>query len=284
MERRIMKLMRVTKYDPTSLKSFFQPLRFTIAIDAIIEGTSKGAVWMNDPSDLTLAVLWDFADGIYVMTTERINQHLESLKSLLFEEIIPEAEKEKASPLFVMYIFPECDNKQIHALFDSTWNISKQRASFYEYQMGKDPSKRELGGLPLSYEGSFMNKSSLHDSSISKMDVLRKEIEADWESIDDFLTCGIGYHVRNIEDNSLASWVYIEKIAGSCAEFAIETQEHYRRQGLGQYAAREMIRKSQDLGLIPQWYCFSNNIASVKLAEKLGFQKMQDFDVYVIQK
>jgi GNAT superfamily N-acetyltransferase len=284
MERRTMKIKRVTKYDPTSLKSFFRPLRFTIAIDAIIEGTSKGVVSMNDPSDLTLAVLWDFADGIYVMTTETIDRHLESLKSLLFEEIIPEAKKENARCLFVMYIFPECDNKEIRALFDSTWIISKQRASFYQYQMGKNPSNRELVGLPLSYEGSFMNKSSLHDSSISKMDVLRKEIEADWESIDNFLTCSVGYYVRDTKDNSLASWVYIEEIAGSCAEFAIETQEHYRRQGLGQYAAREMIRKSHDLGLIPQWYCFSSNIASVKLAEKLGFQRMQDYDVYVIQK
>lgn len=277
-------MKRITKYDPTSLKSFFQPLRFTIAVDAIIEGTSKGAVWMNDPSDLTLAVLWDFADGIYVMTTERNNQHLQSLKSLLFKEIIPEAEKESVNPLFVMYVFPEFSKKEILALFDSTWKISKQSASFYEYQIGKSPPKRELGELLLSYEGSFMNKSSLHDSSISKMDMLRKEIEAHWESIDNFLTCSFGYYVREIEDNSLASWVYVEKIAGTCAEFAIETQERHRREGLGQFAAREMIRKSLDLRLIPQWYCFTNNIASVKLAEKLGFEKIQDFDVYIIEK
>lgn len=275
-----MKIERITEYDSASLKSFFQPLRFTIAVDAIIEGTSKGVVWTNDSSNPTLAILWDFADGIYVMAIEGIDQHQESLKSLLAEEIIPMSE----SPLFVMYVFPECNEKEIHSLFDSTWNILKQTASFYEYRMRENPSREELGELPVSYEGNFMSKSVLLDSSISKMDALRKEIETEWNSIDKFLATSFGYYVRNIEDNSLASWVYIEKIARPCVEFAIETHEHYRHQGLGQFAAREMISKSRDLGLVPQWYCFRDNIASVKLAEKLGFKKIQDFDVFIIEK
>jgi hypothetical protein len=84
--------------------------------------------------------------------------------------------------------------------------------------------------------------------------------------------------------NSLASWSVIGNITRFCAELGTETMEDYWRKGFAKYIPRQMISISSRKKLTPPWYCFQNNLASVKLAVKMGFQNIQDFMVYVIEK
>jgi RimJ/RimL family protein N-acetyltransferase len=60
--------------------------------------------------------------------------------------------------------------------------------------------------------------------------------------------------------------------------------EKYRRQGLATFVANQIILISYYKKLTPHWYCFQSNTASVKLVEKLGFNKIQDFLVFVVEK
>ncbi|MCK5347037.1 MAG: hypothetical protein KAR20_26690, partial [Candidatus Heimdallarchaeota archaeon] len=98
-----MKLQRILIFDRGLLLSFFDPLTFTIAVEALIERTSKGALWLDDPNDPSLGILWDFADGIYLVSKGCTDLMVESIQKLFQEEIIPEAEKRCDSPVFVIY-------------------------------------------------------------------------------------------------------------------------------------------------------------------------------------
>jgi RimJ/RimL family protein N-acetyltransferase len=279
-----MKLIRVSEYDIAFLRSFFQPFHFAIAVEALLEGSSYGAIWMDNLSHPTLVVLWDFADGIYIMSLERNKEQLKALKFLLQEEIIPEAEKRSDAPVFVIYILPEYDENEIRALFDSKWHVSKENASFYEFPLVELPSKKQVYELPSSLEGNLMDMDLFQDLSIRYIEVLREEIESEWDSIESFLACIFGYYIRDLDNNSLASWAIGGKIAKSCGEFEIHPLEQYQRQGLGQFAAQELIEHALERGLVSHWYCFQHNVPSVNLAERLGFQKMRDFEVFVIKK
>lgn len=279
-----MTLTKVTDYDPVLLLSYVQPLSFTIAVETIIEGSSTGVVWMDEPSHPTLVVLWDHKDGVYIVSLENSQRHMEDLRALFKKEIIPEAEKHNEAPVFVIYTFPEYDENGIGALFSPDWNVTRKTASFYHLPLVGYSSEQDGNQLPLMLEGNFIDLEVLTDSTIPNICILLEEIESNWESIDNFLTGSFGYYVKDLENNSLVSWIVVEKIARSCAEFAIETDEYYRCKGLGEFATREMIKHSLKLGLTPHWYCLRDNIASKKLAEKVGFQKMQDYEVFWVER
>jgi GNAT superfamily N-acetyltransferase len=279
-----MRLTRVSEYDLAVLQSFFQPFRFTIAVEALLEGSLNGSIWMDNLTHPTFVVLWDFADGVYIISLEKTSEHLNILGALFQDEIIPQAERQHEAPMFVIYILPEHNENEIRGLFDSRWIISKQKASFYEFPHTEFPSKHKVHRLPPSLESNLMDMDLLWDSSIKNIGILIEEIESDWGSIENFLAHSFGYYIKDLNNNTLVSWVLVENIARSCAEFAIETDEQYQRQGLAQFAAQEMIKYTLERGLVPHWYCFQSNVPSVGLVEKLGFRKMHDFEVHVIQK
>ncbi len=279
-----MRLAKVLEYDLDILQSFFQQFRFTIAVEALLEGPLSKSIWMDSPTHPTFGVLWDFADGVYIMSLQKTSEHLKTLKTLFQEEIIPHAERHHESPLFAIYILPEFNESEILGLFDSKWTITRQIASFYEFSLAESPSKHQKEKLLPSLEGNLMDIDLLHDSSIENIEILIKEIESVWGSVENFLTHSFGYYIKDLTKNTLMSWVIVEKIARSCAEFAIETAEQYQRQGLAQYAAQEMIKYALQRGLVPHWYCLQNNTPSVSLAEKMGFQKMRDFEGYLVEK
>lgn len=99
-----------------------------------------------------------------------------------------------------------------------------------------------------------------------------------WGSISRFLQHGFGYCL-----------LHRDKIASECisifaspnyAEIDIATHPDYRGMGLAHRAGELFIEHCLEHGLIPKWDCDIDNIASIKLAEKLGFDKPQPYSVF----
>ena len=99
-----------------------------------------------------------------------------------------------------------------------------------------------------------------------------------WPSAADFLEHGLG--VCLIKDDEMVSLCYSACVADGLAEIDIITQEEYRGRGLGTLVAQQFIRECVDRGTTPTWDCFVYNVASVRLAEKLGFIKVRTYPFY----
>ena len=67
-------------------------------------------------------------------------------------------------------------------------------------------------------------------------------------------------------------------------DIGIYVLENYKRRGLATAAASLVARSLQGDGLIPVWSCGSDNIASLKLARKLGFGEVSRRTYVVIEK
>lgn len=280
----VMNLVRITDFDKNKLLSFFKPLEFTIAVEAIIDGTSEGALWMDGPVKPSIGLLWDFADGVYLVSKEYSESLRQAIQDLFENDIIPETEKRTESPVFVLYAFPSQWNDNIYSLFSTGWTVSNETACFYERPLSLPDPKTSLDSLPAPFFGKPIDSKLFTSSHLKNLHKIIKEVESDWGSLEKYLSGGFGYCVIDEKANSLASWGVTGNIARSCAELGIETMEDYRRKGFATYITSQMLSTSSRLKLTPHWYCFKNNIASVKLAEKNGFHKIQDFMVYIIEK
>lgn len=95
-----------------------------------------------------------------------------------------------------------------------------------------------------------------------------------WREADDFLEKGKGYCVTC--GDTIASWAFSAAISSGEIDIGIETNAKYKQQGLGRIAAQKMIQYAIGQEKDPVWACHYQNIASEKMAEKLGFVKVSE--------
>lgn len=99
-----------------------------------------------------------------------------------------------------------------------------------------------------------------------------------WDSADDFFENGVGFSV--FHENKLASTAYSAFIHDDKLELGIETVEEYRGKGYAQYVCASLIDYCMDNNYEPIWSCRLENVASYKLAQKLGFEPSTEIPFY----
>lgn len=75
------------------------------------------------------------------------------------------------------------------------------------------------------------------------------------------------------------SWAFSAAVSSKEIDIGIETSSKYRQQGLGIIVAKRMIQYVFEQGKKPVWACHYKNVASEKMAEKLGFIKVSECSI-----
>lgn len=102
--------------------------------------------------------------------------------------------------------------------------------------------------------------------------------EAYWGRAACFLSKGIGVAILDGE-NVVSECVSIFS-SEDRVEIDIWTEEACRGKGLAQLAGQHMIRSCLENKRTPHWDCDVHHLASIKLAEKLGFQRTKTYRVF----
>lgn len=96
-----------------------------------------------------------------------------------------------------------------------------------------------------------------------------------WRSSAEFISKGKGYGV--FYKGTPASWAFSAAVSSDEIDIGIETTETFRQRGLGMIAAERMIQYCFEQYKSPVWSCDVKNIASQKIAEKIGFVKASEY-------
>ncbi len=101
---------------------------------------------------------------------------------------------------------------------------------------------------------------------------------SNFNSVQDFMEHGIGYVILQGGEiiAGASSYTYCEGMI----EINVETKQEYRKKGLAKACASKLILECLDRKLYPRWD--AANIASVALAEKLGYRFDREYVVYSI--
>ncbi|WP_313893201.1 GNAT family N-acetyltransferase [Psychrobacillus sp.] len=194
-------------------------------------------------------------------------------------------------------------NKDFYQLLKENYNIRKnanERFTLFSPSQKWDQAINELFGKELKqiYRYSFQfNKgtySSIKKSEIPKeftlveMDekTITKSIDFNesyfneyWGSVSKFLENGFGYCLLHSE--TVVSECTSIFCSPQYAEIDITTQEKYRGMGLGQKVAEIFMERCIEKRINPKWDCDINNVASIKMAERLGFENPIKYSIYV---
>lgn len=153
---------------------------------------------------------------------------------------------------------------------------------FPRYNFTKNPEhlskghlQKLLSPLPAGYELKKIDATIAKESSLHE---LSEDFIAQFNSIDDFISRGVGFVVLNegqVVCGATSFSIYDEGI-----EIEIATHPQHRRKGLATITASALILDCLDRGIYPSWDGANNE--SVKLAEKLGYIFKESYDTYFI--
>ena len=81
----------------------------------------------------------------------------------------------------------------------------------------------------------------------------------------------------------IASWATVDFIATGAGDLGFFTQPEYRRRSLGTIAASAALEHGFASGLQQvNWTCDAGNPGSIRTAEKLGLERIQDYHQAVL--
>jgi GNAT superfamily N-acetyltransferase len=221
-------------------------------IRAVLEGSQGGRVFADARSGASFVVTcFGFAQWVGQEARCRLDGVIEGLL----------ARPEQGLPRYWhWYAPPPHWEDRLEAEGPARMRRRARWRSVFEGTMPALPAPDVLG-----FELRLLDATLLHQASPLGVDLESRF----WRSGSDFLARGLG--LCALQDGRIVSLCYAACVTGGLAEVDIVTLPEYRKQGLGRLVAHRFIRECLARGIRPTWDCFTENVASMDLARKLGF-------------
>lgn len=258
--------MKEIKNNLEVLKELNQPEISHFVIDSIIESNTPARVYVNKPENPSRSIIWE---GHNIILGGDISQAKEMATDLA-DNILTDEVREKL--YFAKLITPSEDwQDSLIEAFDDCKVKTMDRVLFRHSledipELENDDQQLEIRVID----------SEIIDSELEK-DGMIEEIKGMWGSIDKFLRDGFG--TCGIKDGKVVCWCTGEYFSEDYCGIGIETVEEYQQQGIATLTAAAFLKETKQQGLIPHWDSWKENTPSVKVAEKLGFERVKDYSV-----
>jgi RimJ/RimL family protein N-acetyltransferase len=103
-------------------------------------------------------------------------------------------------------------------------------------------------------------------------------VDSFWRSHAAFTQTGVGFCVTR--EQTITAWCLTVFASERQRELGVATVPQFRSQGFATLAAAATLEYCMTQGWTPHWHCWEDNIASQRVAEKLGFEQPKQYSVY----
>ena len=233
---------------------------------AVIEGRSKGRAFLDDAADPRAALVCTGSECVYVAGGQGRGGFNQQLRQLIMTEVIP-AHRSVGQEFLSLFSFPESYAEELEELFSDQLPL---RTPLSTFSFDRDLFQARHGTFE-GPEGSSVALKKLGKEELAspENEYVASEVLAYRGTIERFLRDGAGYCA--LDGENLVSWCYVQAYGHGSQTLDIWTAPTHRRQGLGTLVAAAVIEASLSDGYAPFWICDKANLASRKLAERLGF-------------
>ena len=242
-----------------------------MVLKSVFEENTEGRLWKCDGTYF----LWDKGNIVsYVFGEKPSSECFDELPVFIQEEIKKDAEEEGIS-FFKLRNLTEMSDKMLKSMFGDT-EFRTLEKYFYEYK------KEDVENFESSLEGleiMDIDKEMLERIDFRNLDDVVDELRWMWPSLGIYFEKGFG-KVAVVEDE-IVCWCTAEYVSEGMCGIGIETLDKYRQKGIGTKTATEFVRYCLSRDMTPYWECDASNEASVRLAEKLGFDKLSESQVFL---
>ena len=239
--------------------------KLKLALHSISQGNTLGELWSYNQETF---FLWDKGNVVLYIFGKKLSiGSLEDLR-VFFEDVI---RKDAVHEGFQYFKLDDATGSiPVSSIFGDLESLDS-----YFYGYNKEDVTVPVGCFDIV----DIDEDLLKKTGLSHLEQVEDEIRWMWPSLDRFFEKGFGKAA--IIDDKIVCWCTAEYVSENMCGIGIETSEEHRKQGIATVTAAEFIRYALDKGIRPHWECHAKNQASVRLADKLGFSKLESKTVYL---
>lgn len=256
-----------------------------LAVKSILLNHSPGEVYTDSVISPKTALVWNNGHNFFILGDLGNKIFYEQLSKIIYGDIFIQAkQKDNLLDFYIRFFQNQSNasgkyNEILSDLFiENPVVIMKYR--YYEL----DLSEYRISKLDDSLLGTGISVEFIDESLLEKTDLINYGniigmIKENWRSEELFLKNGFGFCL--IKDNSIISWCISDYNIDNQCEIGVETDDAYWRKGYATIAVTEVLNYCKQIGIRKVgWHCMDSNVASYKLAEKVGFKRMDDYITY----
>ena len=243
-----------------------------LVVASIAAGNTAARLWVaGQPAGGVVMLLWDKGNNVFYLGGDPVPETARrDLAALIAAHIRLAALAEDrarfkarafapSSEAALAQIFGEIDLKEAHTLFYTFPNIPP-----------KTPATPDVGGLRFA----SIDRALLASDTMENIAHIRSEIRWMWPSQERFYEQGFGV-AAVVEDRAIC-WCTAEYVSAHCCGIGIATDPAYERRGVATATAARFVIEAQRRGIVPYWECASWNSASIRVAQKVGFEQIAE--------
>lgn len=241
--------------------------------DSIIEGNTQGRIYVNSKDSPELYVIFDGGNFVLYLGGETDNhEEYEKCVNYIRESILTEDLKEFGEWITISYTSNIWKNTLLDVLKGLT--IEQDNRVLYKYNLVNTPHDNELD---LFFQVKAIDENILNNSELENIEELLDEIIGMWGNTEEFVKNGFGYCA--LYGEKLISWCTGEFFSEKTCGIGIYTIEEERKKGVASAVTKCFVAECSNRGLVPYWDSWDDNVSSIKVAEKVGFDKVEVYGV-----
>ncbi len=263
---------------PGQVSRLFEVPELNYRIVSIEAGNSPGGAWLDDVQNPRTAFVWDGAHCLYFGGDADNEAFNHALTTLLTGTLLPDV-RQRVLSILKLHVTSEDWTPVLETAFHSV-QLQRRRRVLYGIQASAD-LLRAPDALQDGLSLRRIDSDLLAHTGLQNLDAMRAEIDSGWPSPERFLSEGIGYCVHH-ETDGIVAWCTAEYVSAGVCGVGIETLEAYQVHGLATAMASAFVREASARGLWVWWDSWLTNMPSVRVAEKTGFQKVCEYDAWLL--
>ncbi len=256
--------------------TLFKNNKKSFVFNSIIEGFTPGRIYLDNVETPNYYVVFDGGNFVlYVggnITSEDTYKECANFinKSILTDEL---------KTAYDSWILIACDNDDWQSGMDKHLDyktLHKGSRTLYHH-VQKTPLKIELDQTTeiKSIDIDVLN------SSLQHVEDLKEEVSSMWGDQESFVKNGFG--TCAVTEDNLLSWCTAEFLSQGACGIGIETVEDAQKKGIATAVASAFVNLCYKRNITPYWDSWTKNLASIRVAEKTGFEKLQTYDVMIVE-
>ncbi|WP_105616319.1 GNAT family N-acetyltransferase [Vallitalea okinawensis] len=258
--------------DYYKVKMLLEGVRNFPEVHAVIDQNNPGKIYTDNRNAPQTALVWSQGmQGFYFIGDDKNDSFLKDIKEFINQVIIRDLIQKEINWFEISGANTRWDHR-IEELFEER-DIQYGIQLTYLWNKSTDEYKHQLN----CYDIRKVDQDIL-GLEVENLDFIIKELELFWGTLSNFFKNGICYYT--IEDNKIVSICYSGFKTDNTFTIGIETLKEYRKKGYAHILASHFIQDCLEHAILPYWDCSDDNIASRKLAEKLGFEKDSQYRCY----
>lgn len=259
-----------------NVKNILDETMDNIEIKAVINNENPGWIFVDSKENPKTAVIYSKGvGGFYFVGDEKNESFNKNIEKYIDEDIKKRAVKEG----FDEFEFSGETEKWNVVLEEIFKNKDLKQSVQYIYKLDRDEwDKHEKRDLYEGFELKKMDMELFNSKNFENLEFLNLEVLKWWNSFEDYVNNTFGYCV--VKDNKVANFCMCDYVNDKYSPMGIETIEEFRRKGICQVSTEAYIEEALRRNKQPYWECMGTNVASQKLAEKLGFRRHRSYNLY----